>query len=90
MAGGGEKVKKKYYTAIAGGALVAGALVIALLMAVGLKSMTDIFVVLFCGMTTYLIVAEALMRLLDKPSRRNSFKVYTYDKAGNCTARYYR
>lgn len=83
-------MKGKYYTAIAGGALVAGALVIALLMAVGLESMTDIFVVLFCGMTTYLIVAEALMRLLDKPSRRNSFKVYTYDKAGNCTARYYR
>ena len=83
-------MKKKYYTAIAGGALVAGALVIALLMAVGLKSMTDIFVVLFCGMTTYLTVAEALMRLLGKPSRRNSFKVYTYDKAGNCTARYYR
>ena len=83
-------MKKKYYTAIAGGALVAGVLVIALLMAVGLESMTDIFVVLFCGMTTYLIVTEALMRLLDKPSRRNSFKVYTYDKAGNCTARYYR
>lgn len=81
--------KKKYY-AIAGGALVAGALVIALLMAVGLESMTDIFIVLFYGMTTYLTVTEALMRLLDKPSRRNSFKVYTYDKAGNCTARYYR
>ena len=81
--------KKKYY-AIAGGALAAGALVIALLMAVGLESMTDIFIVLFYGMTTYLTVTEALMRLLDKPSRRNSFKVYTYDKAGNCTARYYR
>ena len=81
--------KKKYY-AIAGGALAAGALVIALLMAVGLESMTDIFALLFCGMATYLIVTEALMRLLDKPSRRNSFKVYTYDKAGNCTARYYR
>ena len=83
-------MKKKYYTAIAGGALVAGVLVIALLMAVGLESMTDIFIVLFYGMTTYLTVTEALMRLLDKPSRRNSFKVYTYDKAGNCTARYYR
>lgn len=83
-------MKKKYYTAIAGGALVAGALVIALLMAVGLESMTDIFIVLFYGMATYLIVAEALMRLLDKPLRRNTFKVYTYDKAGNCTARYYR
>ena len=81
--------KKKYY-AIAGGALAAGALVIALLMAVGLESMTDIFALLFYGMATYLIVTEALMRLLDKPSRRNSFKVYTYDKAGNCTARYYR
>ena len=83
-------MKKKYYTAIAGGALVAGALVIALLMAVGLESMTDIFIVLFYGMTTYLTVAEALMRLLNKPLRRNSFKVYTYDKAGNCTVRYYR
>ena len=83
-------MKKKYYTAIAGGTLVAGALVIALLMAVGLESMTDIFIVLFYGMAAYLTVAEALMRLLDKPSRRNSFKVYTYDKAGNCTARYYR
>ena len=83
-------MKKKYYTAIAGGALVAGTLVIALLMAVGLESMTDIFIVLFYGMAAYLTVAEALMRLLDKPSRRNSFKVYTYDKAGNCTARYYR
>ena len=84
-------MKKKYYTAIAGGALAAGALVIALLMAVGLESMGDIFALLFCGMATYLIVTEALMRLLDKPSRRNnSFKVYTYDKAGNCTARYYR
>ena len=83
-------MKKKYYTAIAGGTLVAGALVIALLMAVGLESMTDIFIVLVYGMATYLIVTEALMRLLDKPSRRNSFKVYTYDKAGNCTARYYR
>lgn len=83
-------MKKKYYTAIAGGALAAGVLVIALLMAVGLESMTDIFALLFYGMATYLIVAETLMRLLDKPSRRNTFKMYTYDKAGNCTARYYR
>ena len=78
-------MKKKYYTAIAGGALAAGALVIALLMAVGLESMTDIFALLFYSMATYLIVTEALMRLLDKPSRRNSFKVYTSDKDGNCT-----
>lgn len=83
-------MKGKYYTAIAGGALATGALVIALLMAVEVESMTDIFALLFYGMATYLIVTEALMRLLDKPSRRNSFKVYTYDKAGNCTARYYR
>ena len=78
-------MKGKYYTAIAGGALATGALVIALLMAVGLGSMTDIFALLFYGMATYLIVTEALMRLLDKPLRRNTFKVYTYDKAGNCT-----
>ena len=83
-------MKKKYYTAIAGGALAAGALVIALLVTSGLESMGDIFALIFYGMATYLGVTEALMRLMDKPSRRNSFKVYTYDKAGNCTARYYR
>ena len=81
--------KKKYY-AIAGGALATGVLVITLLMAAGLNSMIDILALIFYGMATYLGVTEALMRLMDKPSRRNSFKVYTYDKAGNCTARYYR
>ena len=73
--------KKKYY-AIAGGALAAGALVIALLMAVGLESMTDIFALLFYGMATYLIVTEALMRLLDKPGRKHKHpQIYTLDPA---------
>lgn len=90
MAGGGEKVKKKYYTAITGGTLVAGALVIALLMAVGLKSMTDILALIFYGMVAYLGVTEALMRLLDKPLKQGDFKICTYDKTGNCTVRNYR
>ena len=75
-------MKGKHYTAIAGGALATGALVIALLMAVGLGSMTDIFALLFYGMATYLIVTEALMRLLDKPGRKHKHpQIYTLDPA---------
>ena len=78
-------MKKKYYTAIAGGALVAGALVIALLMAVGLESMGDIFALMFYGMGAYLGVTETMMRLMDKPLKHGDFKICTDDKDGNCT-----
>ena len=47
-------MKGKYYTAIAGGALATGALVIALLVTSGLESMGDIFALIFYGMATYL------------------------------------
>lgn len=78
-------MKGKYYTAIAGGALAAGALVIALLVTSGLESMGDIFALIFYGMATYLGVTEALMRLMDKPLKHGDFKICTYDKDGNCT-----
>lgn len=77
-------MRKKHY-AIAGGALVAGALVIALLMAVGLENMGDIFALMFYGMGAYLGVTETMMRLMDKPLKHGDFKICTYDKDGNCT-----
>ena len=75
-------MKKKYYTAIAGGALATGVLVITLLMAAGLNSMIDILALIFYGMATYLGVTEALMRLMDKPGRKHKHpQIYTLDPA---------